>query len=207
MLLGIVADIHEDVDNLRRALSAFRSGGVQRVVNLGDACDTFSAAGRSLETVKEVSAAEAIGVWGNHDVGLCLKSEADGDLLNRAAPEVLEFMSGMKAQLVIENCRFSHIEPWLDPARIEDLWYFDGVPDTLEKAGRSFSAVAERVLFLGHFHCWLAMTRTERLNWNGDRPLQLTEGERYLIVVAPVVAGWCAIFDTEQSLLTPCRIQ
>jgi hypothetical protein len=115
-------------------------------------------------------------------------------------------MAGMQPHLSIMGCRFSHVEPWLDAHKVEDLWYFDGPPDTLEKASRSFAAAAERHLFLGHFHRWLVMTPSGRVAWNGEAPLELGAGPRFLVVVAPIIAGWCAIFDTEEAVLTPVQV-
>ena len=70
MRIGIVSDIHEAFVPLEQALKLFRSEGVDAVVTLGDACDTWRS-----KTAVDVAAllreAEAIGVWGNHDFGLC----------------------------------------------------------------------------------------------------------------------------------------
>src|SRR5262245_3757569 len=177
--------------------------GVDQVVSLGDACDTYSAVGHAGETVALLREAGAVGVWGNHDFGLC--GGVSSELRQKAAQGVLEFMATMQPQLVLEGCRFSHVEPWLDARQVEDLWYFDGPPDTPEKAARSFAAVPERFLFVGHFHRWLAMTPAGPVEWNGEVPLALAEDSRYLVVVAPVVSGWCAIFDTIEACLTPIR--
>jgi hypothetical protein len=201
MRIGIVADIHEAVEPLQRALAEFRSRQVDLVVSLGDACDTFSSVGRAGEVVALLRGAGAVGVWGNHDVGLCY--EVSERLRREAGPEVLGYMAGMQPQLVVAGCRFSHVEPWLDARRVEDLWYFDGPPDTPEKVGRSFAAVPERHLFVGHFHRWLVMSPSARVEWNGEAPLALADGSRYLVVVAPVLSGCCAIFDTVEACLIP----
>ena len=203
MRIGIVADIHEEVEPLRQALAEFRRRNVDVVVSLGDACDTYGPGGRTAEVVALLRAANAVGVWGNHDVGLCFDVP---ERLNReAGSEVLNFMAGMQPQLVVAGCRFSHVEPWLDARRVEDLWYFNGPPDTLEKVARSFAAVPERHLFVGHFHRWLVMTPSGRIDWNGESSLAMEEETRYLVVVAPVLSGWCAIFDTSTSRLVPVR--
>jgi hypothetical protein len=203
MRIGIVADVHETIEPLRRALAEFRSRGAELVVSLGDACDTFSPVGRAGEVVALLREARAVGVWGNHDIGLCV--DVPEKIRRRAGPAVLEYMAGMRPQLVVEGCRFSHVEPWLDARKVEDLWYFDGPPDTPEKAARSFAAVPERHLFVGHFHRWLVMTPSGRVDWNGEGPVRLADGTRYLVVVAPVLSGWCALFDTAESRLTPVR--
>lgn len=203
MRIGIVADIHEAIDPLEQALAAFRAAGVDQVVTLGDACDTFSPVGRSQEVVALLRDAGAIGVWGNHDIGLCY--EVPEKLRLSTSPDVLEFMSRMQSQLVVDGCRFSHVEPWLDAYKVEHLWYFDGPPDTPEKAARSFAAVPERHLFVGHFHRWLVMTPAGPIAWEGQRPLNLNTEGRYLVVVAAVANGWCAIFESGANALIPVR--
>lgn len=201
MRIGIVADIHEAIEPLRRALTEFRRRGVDQVVSLGDACDTLLPETRASELVALLWESRAVGVWGNHDFGLCY--EVPDSVRQRSAPDVLEFMATMQPYLVVDGCRFSHVEPWLDPYKLEDLWYFEGLPDTAEQVKRSFEAVPERCLFIGHLHRWLVMSPEGQVAWDGLQPLKLNGESRYLIVVAPVVYGWCAIFDTANSQLTP----
>ena len=190
MRIGIVADIHDAVEALQCALAEFRSRQVDLVISLGDAGDTFSPAGRAGEVVALLEGAGAVGVWGNHDVGLCF--DVPERLRREAGPQVLAYMAGMQPQLVVAGCRFSHVEPWLDARRVEHLWYFDGPPDTPEKVARSFAAVPERHLFVGHFHRWLVMTPLGRIEWNGEAPLALGGESRYLVVVAPVATSLAA---------------
>lgn len=201
MLIGIVSDIHEHVENLGRALSALRNGGADTVVSLGDACQTFGEESRAAEVAALLDGAGARGVWGNHDFGFC--REVCDEIRRRADEATLAVMARMQPHLVVGDCRFTHIEPWLDPKSVEDLWFFDGPPDTAAKAGRSFAAVPERVLFVGHFHRWLVMTPAGRVEWDGQSALDLKGPGRYLVVVAPVVDGWCAAYDTEAQTLFP----
>ena len=204
MRIGILADIHDAIRPLGAALVALRERGIEQVVTLGDAFDSFEVGGAGVEVARLLHEACAIGVWGNHDAGL--SHEVSAQLRGLADPALLEFAAGLRPQLVLEGCRFSHIEPWRDPRRLEDLWAFDGVPDTDAQAERSFEAVPERILFVGHFHLWLAMRRSGgRVEWDGVRPIKLGGPDRFLVVVGPVVEGWCAMFETEQCKLTPIR--
>jgi hypothetical protein len=204
MRIGILADIHDAVGTLRAGLTALRQGDVEHVVTLGDAFDTYQRGEPGVEVASLLNQAGAIGVWGNHDAGLVMRSQF------RFA--VWQITGCSSSPLV-----FSHSLFWGDadsatsnrggiPRRVEDLWGFDGVPDTVAHAERSFEAVPERIIFLGHFHSWLAMRRSGgRVEWDGASPIRLCEPDRYLVVVAPVVDGWCAMFDTEQCELTPIR--
>ena len=105
--------------------------------------------------------------------------------------------------LDVEGCLFSHVEPWLDPEKIEDLWYFDGPPETPEQVARSFAAVAHRLIFVGHYHRWLLATLEGHQPWLGDRPIVLDDAHRYLVSVHAVSDGRCALFDTGTNELIP----
>jgi hypothetical protein len=78
-----------------------------------------------------------------------------------------------------------------------------GPPDAPEKLARSFAAVPQRVLFIGHLHRWLLGTPEGVLPWRGDRPRCLDGADRYLVVVQAVCDGQCARFDTQTGDLTP----
>jgi predicted phosphodiesterase len=65
MKLGLLADIHEQTGQLRKAIAVLRRHGVDRFVALGDIFETGQ---RMEETVCMLQEVEAVGVWGNHDV-------------------------------------------------------------------------------------------------------------------------------------------
>lgn len=198
MRIGILADIHEHVEQLQECLAVLDGAGAERLVTLGDVCHD----GEKLEeTVALLEGAGVIGVWGNHDAGLCL--EPDASVREKYSDRVLKYMTSLHPRLELEGCHFSHVEAWLDPHKVEDLWWFDGPPDAPEKAARSFNAVPHRILFLGHFHRWLLTTPQEVLPWRGEGPIRLKPDQRYLIVVHAVWDGRCAMFDTVTGELVP----
>ena len=67
MKIGILADVHEDVGNLHKALAVLRAGAADRLIFLGDLCGRMTALE---ETVAALDDAGVVGVWGNHDLGL-----------------------------------------------------------------------------------------------------------------------------------------
>jgi hypothetical protein len=198
MKLGLLADIHESNENLRAALDRFRAEGVDQVVVLGD---LFEMGERIEETCRLLREAGAMGVWGNHDFGLC--SDPDERTRHKYAASVLDFMTGLRPRLEVDGCLFTHVEPWLDPEDISDLWYFDGPPDTPEKAAKSFEAVPHRFMFVGHVHRWLIARPGVILGWAGEKPIRLDGDNRYLILVAAVCDGKFAIFDSDTLELVP----
>ena len=157
------------------------------------------------ETVEILDEAGAIGVWGNHDFGLCGGNPTGGDRL-RYSGRLLDFMGRLRPRLEVEGCLFTHVEPWLDPEKIEDLWYFDGLPEAPERVARIFAAARNRVMFVGHYHRWLLVTPDGIQPWTGDGPIVLEAGNRHLVAIDAVCQGKCALFDTETSLLTPLDV-
>jgi len=153
------------------------------------------------ETVHLLKQVDAVGVWGNHDIALCF--DPDESVRKRYGPAVIDFMGSLQPRLEIDGCLFTHVEPWLDPHKVEDLWYFDGPPDSPEKLARSFAAVPHRVMFIGHMHRWLFGTPGGVIPWRGDRQLCLDCADRYLVVLHAVWDGKCALYDTRTGELTP----
>ena len=198
MTLGLLADIHEQTEQLRKAIDVLQQQGVDRFVVLGD---VFEMGKRVEETVHMLQDVEAVGVWGNHDFGLCF--EPDETVRLRYSATVINFMGNLQPRVEIDGCLFTHVEPWLDPHKVEDLWYFDGPPESLEKLAKSFTAVPNRVMFTGHMHRWLLGTPGGVLPWRGDRKLCLDCPTRYLVVLHAVCDGRCALFDTETGNLIP----
>src|SRR5262245_51634604 len=111
MKLGILADVHEDVERLALALDVFRREGADRVVFLGD---LFERGRRIAEAAAILAAAGAVGVWGNHELGLCL--EPDERTRARYGGPVLDFMATLRPRLEVEGCLFTHGLPHWDAA-------------------------------------------------------------------------------------------
>ena len=202
MRIGLLADIHDDADRLAIVLAQLDRQQVDQIVALGDTLTGM----RDVDATGVVGLlrdANVIGVWGNHDFGLC--HGVTEEVRGLFDPSVLDFMGTLQPQIELDSCFFSHVEPWLDPHDIMQLWYYDGPPDTPKKAARSFAAVPNRFLFLGHFHHWLLMTPNGQIPWRGTEPIRLGDWERCLIIVAPVFEGHCAVFDTERTELTPLQ--
>ena len=200
MKLGILADIHEDVENLATALGLLREQAVERIVVLGDLFETGRRIG---ETVALLADAGAVGVWGNHDLGLC--HEPDARVRARNAGPVFEYMQTLGPRLELDGCRFSHGLPCWDPTD-PAIYYLGSRPESDEGRADAFTASACRVAFMGHFHRWLAATPEGLLDWAGGSPIVLDAGKRYLVVVAAVCDGWCAVFDTKSGELVPYRL-
>jgi len=201
MRIGILTDIHDDILRLRHALIRLATARVDQIVVLGDVYDAFDRELRDTQIADMLTAAKAKMIWGNHDFALC-RNPPEAAYAIYPQP-VLDFLATFEPSWQIENCHFSHVEPWLDLYKREDLWSFPGVPDTTQSAARCFAAVPQRFLFLGHYHRWLLTGPSGPINWDRVSPISLAHQGRCLIVVAPLFAGHAAVFDTGTCVLMP----
>lgn len=202
MRIGLLADIHESVESLAAALRRFEHVGIDRIVVLGDVFETGE---RIDDTVRLLAVSGATGVWGNHDIGLCW--DIDEATKARYSSAVLDYAATLRPKLRIDDLLFQHVEPWLDAAKVEDLWYFEGYPTTAEQLRRGFAADDHRISFHGHYHRWLVGTEDGIVDWSGECPIVLDPARRHLVVVHAVCMGYCAWFDTATNELTPCRFE
>jgi len=200
MKLGLIADVHEHAARLKKCLLALRAEGVDQIVMLGDVVEM----GKSIRPTCELLMAEkVVGVWGNHDYGLCV--EPSPEARQSHGDVVIDYMTSLKSRLVIDHCYFSHIEPWLDPESLEDLWYFDGLPQTTHRRHQIFTAQPQKILFAGHYHQWLLVSPEKTEAWDGSHPVCLKDG-RYFVVLNSLTNGSFATYDTASGWLTPFTV-
>src|SRR3954470_14300119 len=176
MLLGLLSDIHEGITPLTAALARFRDANVAEILDLGDVVRMTD---HLLPTVRLLADAGVVGVWGNHDFGLC--RDVDADLRSRYPEWLLAYFSRYQPFLVRDDCRFCHVEHRLDATDLFHLWVLDGYPTRPELLAASFAAVPQRVLFSGHVHRWTAATPDGLLEWAGERPLRLERPGRWYV--------------------------
>jgi hypothetical protein len=200
MKLGLITDIHEHVEYLRTALDCLGSEKVDQIVMMGDVFETGQ---RIEETCQLLAESRSVGVWGNHDFGFCVAPE--DDLRRRYPPVVIDYMTSLRPRLEIDGCLFTHVEPWLDPENLTDLWYVGGPPTEHSDLARIFGAAWNRVMFAGHYHRWLAATPERIIPWKGDAPIRLHDNRNFVVVGALCEGRW-ATFDTQTCELCPFSI-
>jgi predicted phosphodiesterase len=202
MRLGLLADIHEDVAMLEAALSALHREGADQLAVPGD---VFEHGRRIGETAAILAASGAVGVWGNHDVGLC--HEVDDWIRARFDPPVLDYFATLRPSLTIGDCHVSHVQPRLDPRVPTDFYETGGRPTTPEQAARCLAARPERFLLMGHYHRWSIADRRGPCAWDWISPFRFGPGGRYVIVCGAVMDGRCGILDDERGVLVPLDLR
>jgi predicted phosphodiesterase len=197
MKLGLITDIHEQTDLLRMALDHLGKESVDQIVVIGD---LFELGERIDETCRLLADSGAIGVWGNHDFGLCI--DVDDECRAKYSDCVISYMGTLRPRLDIGECHFTHVEPWLDPLDVAQLWYFEGPPNIQRDLDRIFQAVPNRIMFSGHLHRWLLATPQAIQTWRGDAAIFL-RNDRYFAVIGALCEGKYAMFDTDSLELVP----
>lgn len=198
MRIGLLADIHEEIEPLDWAIETLRRAGIDRFLLMGD----YYEHGRRLDAmIDRLEPLGAEGVWGNHEYGLCPAVPVSEWARSRFSGRILGFFSRLKPSIRLGGCVFQHIEPHLDPSSFEEIWSYGGLgrldPD------RAFGEASFDRAFLGHIHRWAAVTPQGPVDWSGDRPIVLDPDRRYLVAIHAVQQGHCALFDTDRQELTP----
>jgi predicted phosphodiesterase len=200
MRIGVLADIHGHVENLRKAIERLTREQVDRFVVLGDViCDSRNA----IETVAILKDCGAVGVWGNHELGLCVDPN---DAIRATYTEpVMEFFSTLTSRLELDDLLLSHTLPNQDAS--DPLSYYLGPRPHMDRAlNDCFSHFPHRVMMVGHFHRWFAATPAGRIAWNGCEPMKLKAEARYFFVINAVMRGWAAIVDNDRDVLIPIQL-
>jgi len=195
--LGLLADIHEAIELLTAAVRELDARRVEAFVVLGDVVQTGE---RITEVVACLSPLPGVGVWGNHDQGLC--QEVHPSVRAQFPATVLDYFARLRPSVEIDGCWFQHVDPHLDPNEFADLWQFPSDQERIEGMAKCTHA---RV-FVGHLHRWGLFTPQERIAWDGDTSIRYRAGERHLTTVHAVMDGWCAFLDTDREVLEPIRV-
>jgi predicted phosphodiesterase len=196
MRLGLLADIHGDVKNLSRAIEKLRQQAVDRFVLLGDVIYDTSHAD---ETIELLQSCDAVGVWGNHELGLCV--EPEDEVCTLYSDNVMRFFRSLQPRLEFADVLVSHTFPTEDAQEV--LSYYVGKPEQDGLVANCFESLPHRIMISGHFHRWFAATPIGRIEWNGERSLQLCPDERYFIIIDAVMHGFAAVLDYDRNVLNP----
>ena len=122
MRLGVVSDVHNNVEALTYALEALH--GCELVLNLGDLVSQYRVTPDILRLSRE---AGLLGILGNHEK--CILSPASAGMRSRLAPEDLAFLEELPDQRSLDidgrQVKVVHGSPWDDPNDIGCTYVFE----------------------------------------------------------------------------------
>ena len=181
MRIGIISDIHSNLEALRSVLADLKEKSVDRLVCLGDVVGYGPQPNACVELVQDF-ADDA--VLGNHDAGAIGKTPVQQfNPYARIAiqwtrevltPENYRFLSELPMMVILDDGTFVHASPG-HPEEWEYLTECHG-------AKPEFDAFRTHLCFIGHSHVPVAFCREKNRVWRvRDQQLLIQEEIRYII--------------------------
>jgi putative phosphoesterase len=142
MKVGVVSDVHNNIEALSYALSQLR--GCELILNLGDLVSQYRVLPETLRLARDH---RLLGIVGNHEKAILLPAAAP--LRERLSPCDLAYLQELPDQRTLEldgrRMRVVHGAPWDSPRDISCAYVYE--------ADDKLAAAAEAdVLLLGHTH-------------------------------------------------------
>jgi diadenosine tetraphosphatase ApaH/serine/threonine PP2A family protein phosphatase len=189
MRIGIISDIHSNLEALTQSLAALERSRPDRVVCLGDVVGYGASVNECCDLVRKVS---EVTLLGNHDAAVSGRMDysfyydaarhALDWTASRVYPEHMEWLRSLPYAHRIENVQFSHGNP-VQPEAYEYVFAIEQARELLPH----LDALAD-VNFIGHSHLCKAFA----LNAAGDvtevvaTKFGLRRGYKYVISVGSV---------------------
>ncbi len=203
--IGLVADSHDQLEALARAVSMLEQRGAESLVHLGDICDSLRL-DLLEDSVRLLRRHRMLVVKGNNDFMLenllrCQPPESRDRYVHLAA-----FLEGLPMRIVWDGVCFAHSLPF-DHLRS----FYEPIDiGSSKRAEEVFRLTTHRILFCGHSHrsvlFRLAGDKVSRESVPAAQPIALDPHERYIIVAGSVLERECAIFDVESWSVENIRI-
>ncbi|MGB5217018.1 MAG: metallophosphoesterase family protein [Smithella sp.] len=197
--LGLIADSHGNFDATKKAIDVLMNHGCERVIHLGDFCDTNRR--DSMEKIFRLfQERKVVAVKGNNDylIELSLLNGAGEEFSNPKG--MYEFLKEVPMKVVMDDICFAHSFPF-DYLR---AFYEPIDVGSTERASLLFGQMPYRILFCGHSHTpiYFSLSHSEgvlrKVVPAGEKFL-LEPTSRYIFVVGSADEGECAVFDEEAS--------
>ena len=145
MKVGVVSDVHNNVEALTYALAALRE--CELVLNLGDLVSQYRVTPDILRLSRD---AGLVGILGNHEK--CILSASGAAMRSRLAADDLAFLESLPDQRWLEidgrRVKAVHGAPWDDAADIGCQYVFERDHAAMSRLARTEADV----LLLGHTH-------------------------------------------------------
>ena len=193
MRVGVVADVHNNVEALTYELEALR--GCDLVLNLGDLVSQY----RVTPDVLRVSRhAGLLGILGNHEKSIL--APASAGMRSRLAPEDLAFLEELPDQrsLIVDGRRLKvvHGSPWDDPTDIACNYIYERDSASLKR----LSATDVDMLLLGHTHIAMATRLGDMLVLNpGSCGEARDQAHRLTFAELDFAAGVASVYEVRKG--------
>ncbi|MCP4337523.1 MAG: metallophosphoesterase [Desulfobulbaceae bacterium] len=170
MRLAVFADIHANFEALQAVVADFKDQQIDRYICLGDLIGYGANPNECIELVRSLP--NVIVLLGNHDAAATWGTTPFG--MSKAAQQVifwsmeilteksLSFIKTLEATRVMGDMIFSHANPYNPKA-----WRY---VNSRKYAARTFSQTGERLVFIGHTHRPMVITRKNFFQMSFEEP-------------------------------------
>ncbi len=216
MRIGVISDVHGNLEALEACLAALREAGVQKYIQCGDLIGYGPDAQACVERVRQLPLLAS--VMGNHDAILAFPSlgnffnyeakQALEESLSGLSKDVANYLQTLPASAQGENFTALHGTP-LDPIKE----YFH----SMDQFNGYYKMWQGQVLFVGHTHLQFYIKGSPTtchmyLNQKDDHTIRLQKSCRYVINPGAVgkprdhnAYAACGWWDTDENTFTFLR--
>lgn len=218
MRLAVFADIHANIEALQAVVEDFQNQQIDRYICLGDLIGYGANPNECIDLVRSLP--NVIVILGNHDAAATWGTTPFG--MSKAAQQVIfwsmeqlteqnvSFIKNLEPTRVMGDMIFSHANPYNPKA-----WRY---VNSRKYAARTFSETAERLVFIGHTHRPMIITRKNFFQMSFEEPdpstaYTVTSTNRQIYNCGSVgqprdgqPLACYLIYDTRSQLLTYRRI-
>ena len=215
MRIGIISDVHGNLEALNACVEALHQANVSRLVCLGDIVGYGAQPNECCDVVRTVCDTS---VLGNHDAMLCGLLSIDS--CHDAAQAAIRYASG---QLTVENIEWLKTLQYREDE--DETTFCHGSPLDAEQFDYVFTLRAgaelnetydalSKVSFVGHSHLTVAYLVTSRMVLQLSAPhFQLHDGVKYVFNCGSVGQprdrdhrACCVIYDDQKHTVTYLRV-
>ncbi len=200
MLIGILADSHGGVAQLREGIRELRRRNADMLIHLGDMTDTLKP--ETTNECAEILVRNKVGgVLGNHEYSLVMHHFKRYP--ERFSESTRKYVSSLPRTIEIQDVCFTHFSPDGGVYGLFASTDEDSYAETLRNS-------RWRILINGHSHDPRIYCQSNGIIKNValrvGRPFRLAEGDRYILTCGALEDWYCALFALEPEIFEVVRI-
>lgn len=212
MKIGILGDIHGNLEALTAVLEEMDRVGVKKFISVGDVVGYGADPIECLRTLRKL---DTVIVAGNHDQAVC--GQLSLDYFNSYARQSalwtrkqldenwLAFLRGLPLLQIVENFTVVHATLY-NPEKFEYI-------QTTYDASLSFERQKTNLAFIGHSHVPMVFYKKGRIEFGPHAEIRINEAEKTLVNVGAIGQprdenpdAVCAYYDTDEGLVRLSRV-
>jgi predicted phosphodiesterase len=215
MRIGILSDIHSNLEAFESVINYAESENVDEYICLGDIVGYGANPNRCVEIVRDLTSKI---VAGNHDYGVCGKTDIYyfNDVARQAlkwtreniSEENLAFLRSLPLKLEDEQSIFVHSTP----SSPEDWNYIMNMYDSVKE----FKQLEKKLCFIGHSHQPVIFSTTldNQVSESLDESLIFNKNKKYIVNAGSIgqprdgnPKASFLLYDTDKDKITYSRIE